>query len=637
MYRMKNIYIFNKGFIVAIAGMILVSSCHDDLLTQLSTTELASDLFWKTEDDATYALNGAYAETRGLFDRDYMFDGLGEYIRWRSSAADNQSTVPRAYAYKSGTYSNPSSTTGSTYGNYFTYSYAGINRANYVIQNVEKMIENATSETTRKSLEAIVGEARMMRGMIYFRLITMWGDVPYFDKIITSNDEVQSLPRTAIAEIKDKILEDFTYAYEHCTDKPVALGRFTKWGALAFRGKLKLYWACWNRTNWPWGKTVAPNGGWPELETFTANQSESDQYYKDAAADLRTVVEQSGLKLYMNGEPGEWGNLGECETLPNYYHLFTPKANSDGELMVVFNHGGTGTSQGEELMRDWGTRATEGSQGWGQPRFGIADRYQSTVTGDFVEPLIRLNPSTDNDAYTREHSALNPQSYLDRDYRMKATLLWEGETMATMLSLSFDRYRRYRYKTLTGTVSDYPAPNDAINADADAEGFIMRKFVRNYAGQGRSDGDYSYPVMRLADVYLLYAEAANEAYGPTGDGGLAVELVDKVRRRGNLPPLKQEKYADKQTFFYAIEQERIIELFAEGHRFWDLRRWRSIERAWVEPQTSGGVRLYDSWGALKNTYFNNTSFLSYQRIYIFQIPNGERNRNPNLTQNKPWL
>lgn len=47
----------------------------------------------------------------------------------------------------------------------------------------------------------------------------------------------------------------------------------------------------------------------------------------------------------------------------------------------------------------------------------------------------------------------------------------------------------------------------------------MRKFVRNYAGQGRSDGDYHMPVMRLADVYLMYAEAANEAYGPTGDGG----------------------------------------------------------------------------------------------------------------------
>ena len=41
--------------------------------------------------------------------------------------------------------------------------------------------------------------------------------------------------------------------------------------------------------------------------------------------------------------------------------------------------------------------------------------------------------------------------------------------------------------------------------------------------------------MRLADVYLMYAEAANEAYGPTGDGGLALDVVNRVRHRGNLP------------------------------------------------------------------------------------------------------
>lgn len=52
--------------------------------------------------------------------------------------------------------------------------------------------------------------------------------------------------------------------------------------------------------------------------------------------------------------------------------------------MVGFTHGGTGTGQGEELMRDFGTRATEGSQGWGQPRAELANRYQSTVTGDFA-------------------------------------------------------------------------------------------------------------------------------------------------------------------------------------------------------------------------------------------------------------
>ena len=635
---MKNFNIIKTGFFATALGCtLLLSSCNDDLLTQWSTQDLAAELFWKTETDATYALNGAYAQARALFDRDYMFDGQTEFLRFRSSAADNQSEGTRAIAYRGGTYTNPQSTSGSSHGNYFTQSYAGINRVNYVIENVTKMLESATSETSKRNLEAIIGEARMMRGMIYFRMITMWGDVQYFDKIINDNSEVATLSRIPISEVKDKIIEDFTYAYEHCHAQPAALGRFTKWGALGFRGKIKLYWACWNRTNWPWGKNIAPTGGWPELTTFTANQAESDSYYRAAAEDFRIVIEQSGLKLYQNGEPGEYGEHGACDVLPNYYHLFTPAANSSEELMVCFPHGGTGTGQGEELMRDFGTRATEGSQGWGQPRFGIVNRYQSTITGDFCEPLIGLNPSTDADAYTRENSALNPESFYNRDYRMKSSFLWEGETMQCILSLSLDRVRRYRYKTLTGVVSDYPAPNDAINADADQEGIIQRKFVRNVAGMGRSDGTYAWPSMRLADVYLMYAEAANETYGPQGDGGLALDVVNRVRHRGNLPALKPEKYTDKETFFYAIEQERIVELYCEGHRLWDLRRWRSIERIFSEPQTSGGYRAYDSWGALRSTWFNNMAYRTYQRIYIFQIPNGERDRNPNLTQNTPWL
>ena len=478
----------------------------------------------------------------------------------------------------------------------------------------------------------LFSEAKMLRGMAYFRLISMWGDVPYFDKIIESNDEVANISRTSITEIKQHIYDDFTYAWEKLPAKPVALGRFTKWGALAFRGKLQLFWACWNRTSWPWDTPVSPNGGWPELDTFTPNASESAQAYKDAAADFKKVIEESGINLFRSGEPGDWGEMGGCEVLPNYFYLFLPTANTDPELMVGFTHGGTGTGQGEELMRDFGTRATEGSQGWGQPRAELANRYQSTVTGDFCEKLIPRNPA-DADARTAVNSALNPESYKDRDYRMKSTLLWDGETMVTMLNLSFDQIRKYQYKTLKGTVDGY----GAINADGDQTGYIMRKFVRNYAGQGRSDGDYHMPVMRLADVYLMYAEAANEAYGPTGDGGLALDVVNRVRHRGNLPALKPEKYVDKLTFFYAIEQERIVELFAEGQRFFDLRRWRSIERVFLSPQTSPGVRMYDTHGALRQTVFNNTSLLNYQRNYIFRIPPSERNKNPNLTQNTPWL
>jgi len=56
--------------------------------------------------------------------------------------------------------------------------------------------------------------------------------------------------------------------------------------------------------------------------------------------------------------------MGDADILPNYFYLFQPVANSDPELIMAFTHGGTSTGQGEELKRDFGTRATEGSQGW---------------------------------------------------------------------------------------------------------------------------------------------------------------------------------------------------------------------------------------------------------------------------------
>lgn len=613
-------------------SLSLFPSCVDNLLNQTPGGELSSSLFWQTEDDANFAVNGVYSQARAMFNRDYVFDGNTEYFRFRGNVSTSQATGDRSIAYRNGSYTNPSSTYGGSSDMYYQYSYATINRANYVIQNVENMLPNAKTETSKQKLESFIGEARMLRGMAYFRLISLWGDVPYFDKIIESNSEVENITRTPIREIKQHIYDDFTYAWEKLPNKPVAIGRFTKWGALAYRAKLQLFWACWNRSSWPWDTPVSPQGGWPELDTFQPDEAESVNSYKEAAADFKKVIEESGISLYKNGEPGEYGVMGECDVLPNYYHLFIPTANADPELMVGFTHGGTGTGQGEELMRDMGTRATEGSQGWAQPRAELANRYQSTITGDFCDPLIPMNPKDPN-ARTTKNSALNPESYENRDYRMKSSILWDGETMVTMLNLSFDQIRKFQYKTLKGKVDGF----EAINADGDQTGYIMRKFVRNYAGQGRSDGDYHMPIIRLADVYLMYAEASNEAYGPLGDGGLALEVVNKVRHRANLPELTAEKYSDKLTFFYSIEQERIVELFAEGQRFFDLRRWRSIERVFLPPQTSPGVRMYDTHGALRATYFNNTSLLTYQRNYIFRIPPSERNKNPNLTQNIPWL
>jgi len=596
--------------------MIIAGSCTEDLLEQQPTTELAANVFWKTEDDALFALQGAYSSIRPVFDRDYYLDGHGEYVRTRGTSATN-GTLRLGDAYQDGNF-NPTGY-GGAFVKMWRYLYGGANRANYVIENVNKMLLTAKPESKPK-LETIIGEAKLLRGMVYFRLISMWGDVPYISKVINDNAEVATLSRLPIAQVKDSIMADFTYAFDKLPVKASATGRVGKPAALAFRGKLQLYWASWNKF------------GWPELDGFKPDANAATTAYTAAAADFNAVINNYGLTLFRNGEPGDIDSLGKADKLPNYYYLFQPIANNDGEIIMGFTHGGTGTAQGEELMRDVAGRSHEGSQCWVSPRYEIADRYQSTITGEFAPKLIPINAANAG-ARTTLNSAVNPNSYKNRDYRMKASIMWDYEVSVGLISLKSTGLCPFIYKTWNVPVVIDGVSYTTYNTDGSNSGYVFRKFLRNYAGQGRSDGDYNYPVMRLADVFLMYAEATNFAKGPQAD---AIALVNKVRRRGNLPALKADKTATADAFFAAIEQERIIELFAEGQRGFDLRRWRALERVWGAPYGTGKWAI-DSHGAQMSLYYQNSSELVYQQNYIFRIPTAERDRNPNLTQNKPWL
>jgi hypothetical protein len=610
----------------ALAGLaLLTSSCTKNLLDQQPTVDLPSSAFWNTEVDATTALMGAYSAVRPLFDRDYYMDGQGEYFRTRnasSSTLAGLSNLRLGAAYNNGSY-NPSGY-GSGFDNMYQFLYGGVNRTNYVIENVNKMLLTA-KPTSIANLQAIIGEAKLLRGMVYFKLISMWGDVPYFSKIAYSDADVNSLPRMPISQIKDSIMADFNYAFDKLPANVPIAGRAAKPAALAFRGKLQLYWACWNTF------------GWPELSTFKPDAAVGLTAYTAAAADFNAVINNYGLTLFRAGDPGSWGTMGDATVLPNYFYLFMPVANNNTmgnntELIMGFTHGGTSTNQGEELMRDFGGRSQESSQCWVFPRYEIANRYQSTITGDFCPTLLTTTTANVAKDRTKLNSAVNPASYANRDYRMKATMLWDYEQIAGMKSLAATGMCPYIYKTY-GSTTAVPGLTTYDDGGAGEPGYIFRKFVRNYAGQGRSDGDFTWPVMRLADVYLMYAEATNAVNGPQAD---AIALVNKVRHRGNLPPLAATKTVDKPTFFSAIEQERIVELIGEGQRGYDLRRWRAIERVWCPPYGVGVWRI-DTYGANLNQYFLNSSELAYQQCYIFRIPPGERNRNPNLTQNTPWL
>jgi len=120
------------------------------------------------------------------------------------------------------------------------------------------------------------------------------------------------------------------------------------------------------------------------------------------------------------------------------------------------------------------------------------------------------------------------------------------------------------------------------------------------------DADRNMPVIRYAEVLLIYAEALNE----TGQTAAAEPYINLVRARAGLPPVSG---LSKDAFLDAILQERRIEFFGEGQRFFDLRRTGKADH-YIRV-----LRGKTNFDAKKNLYF--------------PIPLSEIELNPNLVQN----
>lgn len=572
-----------------------MSSCVSDLLDRQPTTEVSSDLFWKSTDDALSSTYGVYNALRELYQTDYYYDGHGEFQNTRGKSIGDISNW------------SPTGGASSGFSSMWSDCYKVINRANFTIMNIEKMMEVEGNPATKTSLERINAENYFLRALAYFRLIENWGDVPYYRHVLSGDAEACSLLRIPIATIKTDILNDLQYAFEKLPESVSGseAGRATQVAALAFKGKIELYWASWKKY------------GWPELKGFEQNDTEAQEAYKQAAADFKKVIYNYGLELFGNGEPGSYQT-------PNYWKLFQYDNEYCSEIIFSLQYGGPnlGDGQGESLLRDFGTRSTANAQSWVMPTYRLADRYQSTLTGDFLPQLVL------KDSEQQENGSINRNSYENRDWRMRSTILWNGEKM---LFIALDGMSVG--DSLTWVFGEKEQSKGFIYNDASNQtGYIFRKWVRQVGIADRTQGPQDYYLMRLADVYLMYCEAMNEAEGPSEE---LVDLVNQIRKRGNLPGLNSDKYANKEEFFKAIEQERIVELVAEGQRPFDIRRWRKANEIWG-PANSDGLVLNDTKGKRIRDEFKNASERDFQRYYIYQIPEGERSRNPNLTQNDPW-
>lgn len=159
---------------------------------------------------------------------------------------------------------------------------------------------------------------------------------------------------------------------------------------------------------------------------------------------------------------------------------------------------------------------------------------------------------------------------------------WVGREPRFYADITVDR-DELTYTNVSG--SDKYAQLFTGGRHRDAEGSVTGYYFKRFSPKGCNLYDQYWnrfqeyiPYMRLADIYLMYAEAVLHGYGSPassvpGFDLTAVDAINVIRNRAQLPDLTNKYAATKEAFMGEIIRERAVELAFEGHRFHDLRRW----------------------------------------------------------------
>jgi hypothetical protein len=259
------------------------------------------------------------------------------------------------------------------------------------------------------------------------------------------------------------------------------------------------------------------------------------------------------------------------------------------------------------------------------PDWNYEGRYQLRVSTREAnnEHYIPLNEKTVALHFDRE-----PRFYanlgFDRGYFELSSLTENrGESFTTFL------------KTRNGETSNY----------GDPLGYYAKKIIAFESGSNVSGGyamrSYLFPLIRLADLYLLYSEALNEMYdSPNAE---VYKWIDQVRAvtglKGVVESWEESIYPnrpfDKNEMRKIIQQERMIELSFEGQRFWDVRRWKRIHEFWTLPGLN-----WNNKGKTAEDYYTIVRIREPRKVsvkdYLWPISLDDLRINRNLVQTWGW-
>lgn len=431
---------------------------------------------------------------------------------------------------------------GRTKRGYWDHGWLGIRKANMALTNIDKLVEPFGNGTIEEQRNLITGQSYFFRAYFHFEIMRAWGGIPYIDQLLKPDTEMR-FPRLTYAQSAEKAGADFEKAAELLPDNwnNIATGqttvgkndgRLTKGAAYGYLGK-----------NWLYAASPLMNG------VSTGKYEYNIEYCKKAAVAFAKVIELADNGVYELTPWSEYSN--------NFY-----KSDNTAPWTreTIFNnpvYANSQWNQGSEIFTVCG-----GFGSFASPTENYVENF-GMATGLPIE-LKGVGKISDSGFDPQQPFAnRDPRFYYnivkDRDQLFEADV--EGEDKLANL---------------------YIGGRDRMGGGSSVSGYGYKKF--HHMRRNNKDDKFvntfymQCPQMRLADVYLMYAEAVNEAYGPDlvpTDivGGLtAAQAVNRVRERAGVPNV-DARFLNKTAFREVVRQERCVELAYENHRWYDLRRW----------------------------------------------------------------
>lgn len=561
-----------RKLLVVIASIFTYSSCN---LDHLEVTNYGEDYVKLNFNNVGALLSDIYATL------DYDFGNYGGAML--SSATDESMYVyesSKVHDFYNGSWSSTNSLTnwGSMYSGIYSCNHY---LAHYLGLTFPELEENDDYKAQMYRYLNYEHEVRFLRAYFYFNLIRQYGDVPLV-KSELSAAELNKLSRTSYKEVIDFIVSecdaiipklpvDYGSLGEYQIT-PAQDGRATKMAAMALKARALLY-------------AASP----------LFNTSGDVELWKKAAVASKEVIDES---------------LANGKKLAAYANIWGVNNWQGTEALFVRR---LLTNSNNLEKRNFPVGVEHGSSG-NCPTQNMVDAYQMKATGKF---------------WDEAGSGFNPaKPYDGRDPRFDLSIVKNGDT-------KWPSYNKSAIETFFGGINGEPL------SGATPTGYYLKKLLdgtlANNSGS-LSSSRHSFVTFRLGEFYLNYAEATFKALGSADATSSelamsAVDAVNVVRARTGVAMPAFPTGMSNDEFWKQYTNERMVELAFEGHRFWDVRRWKEADKYFKSIVLMKITKNDDQ----TFTYTRQTVERQWaDKMYLFPIPQSELLKNSNLVQNPGW-